>query len=81
MPVGKDKKAKALSALEFRYLAERHQHEAKKMQDRVFGDEGRLFTLAEAATLMGHLSDSETCLAAATQIDEKNAQPTVEEAE
>lgn len=71
MTVGKDKKQRALTATEFRYLAERHQHAAKQMQDRVFNDEGRLFTLSEAHDMMGHLSDAETCLAAAGHLDTK----------
>ena len=71
MTVSKDKKQRALTATEFRYLAERHQHTAKHMQDRVFNDEGRLFTLVEASEMMGHLSDAETCLAAAGHLDAK----------
>lgn len=72
MPVSKDKRQKALTATEFRYLAERHQHAAKMMQAKIMGDEGPFLTLAESVTLMGHLSDSETCLAAAHQIEEKS---------
>ena len=50
------KRAKrALSAEEFRYLAQRHQHEAKSIQTKVTADEGRVFCLQEAEDMTAHL--------------------------
>ena len=62
MPRSKWKRSKNLSQVEFRYLAERHLHEATKMQEK------GLTTLSEAETLLGHFADMEHCLRSASDI-------------